>query len=276
MEDEQIVTSSTSQNSFNGISSDRTNKALIAVIVVLLIFLVGGGAYFLGTKQSGNSTSVTPTPTTSLQTLNDIVTQQPLAQPTSTPSVTAKPTPPPTSTPSVKSKTITSTASLDGFRSNNNGGNAGVDIRAGRNMYLVSRGFVSFDLNDIPSGSTITEASLRLYQIKTIGSPYSVGGKLMVDDMNYGTTLENDDYSTSAITSNLVSLTANTTVEWKDAIVTEAVKKDLAEGRTRAQYRLHFETEAKGGDSAGDFAYFESADNSEGSGNLPQLVVKYY
>ncbi len=63
--------------------------------------------------------------------------------------------------------------------------------------------------------------------------------------------------------------------EWKEVDVTAEVKDDIDAARSRSQYRLHFVTETTGGDVTGDFVYFESADNSEGTGNTPQLVVKY-
>lgn len=284
MEEEQILSTedlTPQESGGNGKEAQGLNKFLAGLVIVLLLILVGGGAYYFGTKE-GKNTSESPTPTQSLkqETLGqELINELPTSTPTPVATVTAKlkpkSTPTPTPTPKIITKTITSTADLDGFESDN-GRDAGVDIRAGRNMYLVSRGFVSFDISVIPVTATVTEATLRLYQTKTVGNPYTVGGNLMVDYLNYGTTLDNSDYALAAITSNLALLTANSTVEWKDANVTDAVKKDLQEGRSHSQYRIHFETEVKGGDVTGDFSYFESADNSESSGNIPQLVIKYY
>src|SRR4030042_1973423 len=125
------------------------------------------------------------------------------------------------------------------------------------------RGFVSFDISDIPSGATISEATLRLYQVKTEGNPYgvSVGGKLNIDHLTYGDSLDNSDYAMAALTSNFVVLTNNSVVEWKDANVKTELKDDISNARSRSQYRIHFETENVGGDSTGDFAYFESSEN---------------
>jgi hypothetical protein len=279
MDEEQIISAPSLEEKNDNGGGNGVNKVLAGLVIILLLILVGGGAYFFGTKQGTSNENPTPTPEVFNQ-LQELPTAEP--SPTSLPALTTTITPKPsikptiTPTPTVKTKTLVSTASLDGFESSNGGGNTTVDIRAGRNVNLVTRGFVSFDLSSIPSNSTITEATLRLYQIRTSGNPYSVGGKLMVDSLNYGNSLENSDYALTAITTNLVVLTTNPSIEWKDAYVTEAVKKDLSEGRTKSQYRIHFETEVQGGDVAGDFAYFESADNSEGSGNTPQLVIKYY
>lgn len=253
-------------------------KIVLIIAIILVILLIGGGAYFLG-KQSGNTSSqaqISPTPYV-------ISTPSPTPEleepPSPTASGTLTPTKKPTLTPTPTSKTkiISSKDTLDGFRSSNAGGNSTIDIRAGRNVNLVTRGFVSFDLSGIPSGATIKKATLRLYQSKIpAGNPYGVGGNLKVDHLVYGDSLDDADYSAPALSSSFATLTANATVEWKDADVTDRVKDDIANARSRSQYRIHFSTENTGGDVIGDFAYFEAAENSNGSGNTPQLVVEYY
>src|SRR4030043_1032594 len=267
MDEEQIISAPSLEEKEGSDGGNGVNKVLAGLVVILLMILVGGGAYYFGTKKGTSSEIPTPTPEVSDQN-QAFPTEEPTptAQPILTTSVTPKPTVKPTiaPTPVIKTKTLSSAAVIVGFESSNGGGNTTVDIRGGRNVNLVSRGFVNFDLSLIPTNSTITEATLRLYQVRSSGNPYSVGGKLMVDSLNFGNSLENSDYGISAITTNLVVLTANSTIEWKDAVVTEAEKKDLSEGRTKSQYRIHFETEVKGGDVAGDFAYFEAADDSEG------------
>jgi hypothetical protein len=270
MEDERVVPTQEEKA-----TSDKTEGSkfawkyiLFGLGAIALIALVGGGAYWFGTQRVG-------APEPSPRPEDD----QPLADtptPTPSPTLTSTSTPTPTPTPVIKTKTITSTVSLDGFRSSNGGGNDSVDVRAGRNIFLVTRGFVSFDLSGIPAGSTITEATLRLYQYDTNGSPYGVGGSLKVDHLNYGDALDNTDYGMAALLSSFTTLTSNTVIEWKDADVTDQVKDDVANGRSRSQYRIHFTTENKGGDVTGDFAYFESAENTGGTGKKPQLVVKYY
>ena len=248
-------------------------KVLIGAGIVVFLLLIGGGSYFVGRR--GRPTEEEPSEEESVAEA-----QSPTVPPTPTtvPGLTGSPTstPSPTPTPIIKTKTISSSASVDGFRSSNGGGNDAIDIRAGRNQFLVTRGFVSFDLSSIPSGSTITKATLRLYQTKTESNPYGIGGNLLVDHLNYGVTLDNADYASAALLSSFATLTNNTTVEWKDATVTSEVQDDVDNGRERSQYRIHFATENKGGDVTGDFAYFEAAENTEGTGNTPELVVKYY
>lgn len=261
--------------------NDSKGKLIAGVLGSLaVLILVATGAYYAGTKTAGDSKALSPTPQPNQLGLAAQSTptpsglQIPTVAPSPTPSSNTQLTP--TNAPLTKTKTLAPISELDGFRSSNNGGNNEVDIRTGRNLNLVSRGFASFDLNDLPKNATIQEANLRLYQAKIVGSAYDEGGKLKVDHLTYGDTLDSEDYAMAALTSSFVTLSTNAKVEWKEADVTARLKDDIANARSMSQFRIHFETENTGGDTAGDFAYFESADNSEGTGNIPQLVVKYY
>lgn len=257
-------------------------KLLLVVILILVAGTVSIAAYFLGRKNSQNATpSVTSSTPTEEVTITDTPSpEQTPATVSGTVTPTKKPTPTPkatlTPTPDIKTKILPSSAALDGFRASNNGGNNTLEIRAGRNTNLVERGFVSFNLSDIPSGVTIKEATLRLYQETIIGDPYGVGGALKIDHLTYGDSLDSSDYGLAALSSSFATLTSNAAKEWKDADVTDMVRDDISNARSTSQYRLHFQIETTGGTATGDFAYFESADNNMGTGNTPQLVVKYY
>lgn len=243
------------------------NKILIGLGIFLLLAAIGGISYFFGTQSDGTN-EITSTPTL----FDSFSSPTPFTTGTIAPTKSQTPTP----TPKIITKTLSSDSSLDGFQSSNGGGNKGLDIRAGRNVNLVTRGFISFDLSSIPDGATVTRATLRLYQAKITGDPYGFGGALKLDHLNFGDSLENSDYALAALLANFTTLTNNAVVEWKDADVTEQVKDDLADNRTRSQYRVHFTTENTGGNLTGDFTYFESQDDSEGTGKTPQLVVEYY
>lgn len=255
-------------------------KIFIILVIILVVIAFGVGSFYLG-KQSVDS-DMEPAPTSALNNLltpspfDALATIAPQATTSATPTLKKGVSATPTETPITKSKILQATESLDGFRASNSKGNNSVDIRAGRNENLVTRGFISFIIDDIPEGATITEASLKLYQVRVIGHPYSESGILEVDHLNYGDTLDESDYSMAALLSGFATLSENKNTGWKEAIVTNAVKDDIANARSKSQFRIHFETEVKGGDVSGDFAYFESADDSEGTTNTPQLIVKYY
>jgi len=242
---------------------------MIVIIVVLVLALLGMAYLFWGKNLF---TKVSPTPTPQPTTT---VSPGPTMSPGVTPTPSATKTPAPTATPKKMTVTVGSSSELDGFRSSNGGGNATLEIRAGRNSNLVTRGFVSFKIPSELSGKNVVKATLRLYQGEIVGDPYGAGGTLKVDHLDYGSSLENADYSVSSLSSNFATLTANESLEWKDVNVKDRLIEDLANGRTYSQYRIHFSTENIGGDVTGDFTYFESQNNSMGTGNTPQLVIEY-
>lgn len=137
------------------------------------------------------------------------------------------------------------------------------------------RGFVSFSLPDSLKGKTIESATLRLYQYDRTGEPYTAGGTLLAEHMDYGSTLDSADYGASPFSPGTVSLTSNSANEWKDVSVTNWVQTDITANHSRSQYRLRFTTESTGGPVGGDFAYFRSS-NGGNSDNRPQLVIKYH
>lgn len=240
----------------------------------LLILLIGGSiSYFVWGRPTP---SPTPTPSPVLSPT--------ISVPSSTPQSTIKPTPTPklptatpisspkptvvVATPTPASVTIIqpSTPHLDGFRASNNGGNDSAEIRIGRNINLTMRGFVSFDVPATLSGKTVSSVFLRLYQYQVTGSPYSVGGNLLVEHMDYGSTLGSEDYDASVFDSASATMGAsNPTIEWKDIDVTSAFKNDLAAGHSRSQYRLRFAAETIGGTDTGDFSYFYSSNSGSNS-----------
>jgi hypothetical protein len=272
MDDVQI----THSGDYNENKGSVLKEFLIILIIIITFAGVAGLSFYLGTRTANetipdeNQPSPTPTPgltlSENIQIPTSVISQKPI--PTSKPS--------PTPVPLIKTKILTSSASLDGFRSSNSGGNSSLEIRAGRNSTLVTRGFISFDLDELPDNADIQSASIKLYQAKIIGNPYIAGGALKIDHLTYGDGLDASDYASPALSTNFANVTNSVTLEWKETDVTARLKDDIANARSVSQYRIHFQTEVTGGDVTGDFVYLESADNNLGSGNSPQLVVKYY
>jgi len=260
----------------------KNQKVIILAIIglVVLIALIFGAIFLRFRQPTAPAEELTPTPTVeATPTLEPSPSPTPTPTKKPTPTPTLKPTPTPTPTPTpvpTEEQTLKSTSSLDGFRSSNGGGNATIEVRSGRNVNLITRGFVSFDLTSLPSGITIEKATLKLFQTSITGNPYGIGGNFLIDHLDYGDSLENDDYNRASLSSNIGTLSSNANLEWKELEVTDRVKDDLNNSRTRSQFRLHFTTENIGGDVTGDFANFESGDNSTGTGNLPQLVIRFH
>jgi hypothetical protein len=242
---------------------------LYLLILIIAAFSIAAFSYFLGKQSSGNNDAANNT-----QENNAVESTVSLIK-TPTPLITLDPkklSP----TPDVKVKIIEADAKLDGFITSANDGNSVLEIRVGKNIDKVARGFISFDLKDITPGAKIVKASLKLYQTLTVGSPFTEGGTIKIDHLTYGDSLDLNDYGLSALVSNFAALPSNSKKDWKEADVTSAVNDDFANARSRSQFRIHFQNERSGGNEKGDYAYFESADNSMGSSNIPQLVISYY
>jgi len=247
-------------------------KWILIGAAVLVALGMSGGAFWYGKKTATPAptptptVATTPTPQPSPET-SPTPTKKPT--PTATPKPTATPTPTPTPTPVSQTLILGATASLDGWRATNGGSNWDYPyIQAGHNSTLTIRGFVSFDISSIPAGATIDQVTLRLYQKEVVGTPYA--SSLIVDHVNYGTSQSATPYDGSPIGSNIGTLADNASLEWKESGVTSSTKDDITNGRTRSQFGIRFATEVTGADA---WARFTSAD---GSGNTPQLVVRYH
>lgn len=257
-------------------------KVLIWIGIFILLLVLIAGSYMLGAKSKEGTNKPTPTPPPPTPT--SYLFEFPEETPTPITTISATPTkrttpassPTPTPTPVSKTEIINSEVSLDGFRSSNGGGNNSSDIRAGRNTDLVTRGFTSFELTNIPKGAAVQKATLKLYQTKVVGKPYSVNGVLKLDHITYGDSLDNNDYAMAALVSNMITISNNSAIEWKEVDVTSTVRNDLANARAKSQYRIHFTQESAGGEITGDFAHFDSAnDYTDSTDHIPQLIVKY-
>ena len=273
MEEEHIIPAKDKAPTSKAPSKNLSSQQKFFIIAaIVLVFAIIGGAFWFGSSRKKQEPE--PSPTTEASPTATPEGEETTESPSPSPEETSSPSPSPTPTPETKEEVIISTASLDGYRGSNGFGYSNLYILAGRNISVIQRGFISFDLSSLPSDATIESATLRMYQEKVVGNPYGVGGSLKVDHLDYGNSLGNEDYGASSISSSFATLTSNAVVEWKDADVTDSLKNDLSDGRDKSQYRIHFSTESTG--TSSDLAYFESADNSEGTGNLPQLVVKYH
>jgi len=135
---------------------------------------------------------------------------------------------------------------------------------------------MSFDLSSIPDGATIESVELRFYQAKVGGDPYAKLGNLILDHVDYGSSLDASAYNTPAMDSaGLPQLTSSgvwyiipgrTLASW--------VERDLSAGRPDTQVRLRFSQETDG-DGDEDYVGIESGDNFFGTGNVPELIVFY-
>lgn len=175
---------------------------------------------------------------------------------------------------------LVSTGSLDGYmRSDGNGATAGTPITgdlegAGPTLANIGyRQFYSFDLSAIPPGSAIVSATLHVFQAAVGGEPYTDLGNVIVDHVDYGTTLDFAAYNAAPLTGNVGTLMNDATLAYRTLAVTARVQADLTAGRARSQYRLRFSLRDANNDLQSD--YTQLTDGEFAGAQVPKLVVTY-
>jgi hypothetical protein len=177
---------------------------------------------------------------------------------------------------------LRSEAALDGFLLNDGTGSNIQDIIVGNGRItepageLVSRGFLSFDLADVPAGATIEGVELRFYQKTIQGEPYEKLGNLMLDQVDYGSSLDPGAYDLPALDSaGLATLaSANSWYVLSDPLITSWVQSTLDHDQARFQLRLRFRQETDG-DGEEDWVAIEPGGGLLSSPNAPQLTITY-
>lgn len=143
------------------------------------------------------------------------------------------------------------------------------------------RGFVGFDISGL-SGKTVTSATLRVYQASTTAddvngeSPYGSGqlGSIVVDHVDFGSTLDTDDFDGGTLTSNIGTILTESSEGWKTLDVTSYVQADINSGRPASQFRLRFSSDTDN-DGKNDVAAFDNSEDTYGTGNVSELLVDY-
>jgi hypothetical protein len=177
---------------------------------------------------------------------------------------------------------LKSQMSLDGFRANNGQGSTDDDILVGNGEVvqpageLIARGFMSFDISGIPAGATIDNVELRFYQSKVTGNPYGNLVSLVLEQVSYGSSL--DDAAYNALATNSLSLDPlKNAGQWymiADASLVRWVQNDVAADQSRFQVRLRFSIETDG-DGLEDWIAIQPGGSFLGSSKAPVLVVTY-
>jgi hypothetical protein len=177
---------------------------------------------------------------------------------------------------------LKSEAALDGYWLNDGSGSNTEAILVGNGELLepvgelVARGFMSFDVSDIPAGATIDSVELRFYQKELQGDPYGKLGNLMLDHVDYGASLGDSAYNTPAFDSAMLDRQTSPGAWYilADPTLTSWVQSNLDAGRPRFQLRLLFRQETDG-DGLEDWVAIEAGGGALGSRNSPQLTITY-
>ena len=178
--------------------------------------------------------------------------------------------------------TLRSNGALDGLVINDGNSSTSQDIVAGNGDLdeatgeLVARGFMSFDLPDIPSSAVAESVELRFYQKKVQGDPYGKLGSLLLEHVNYGSTLDASAFDTAALDSAMLERETASGAWYviADDTLAQWVGKALSGGESRFQLRLQFAQETDG-DGDEDWIAITPGGGVLGSSNSPQLTITY-
>jgi hypothetical protein len=182
-----------------------------------------------------------------------------------------------------QTETIISTASLDGDVTSAGGVTKTADVmNVGDTLTNYgSRGFVSFDVNSIAPPATddfdVSSVTLKLTMENDFWDPITDLGNVVVELVEYGTSLDASDYSATAIGSPVVLATTTGVLVDFEADVTSLVQDYIASGDAdslvRWQFRLRPATNETDNDGVTDETSWGTAEYVDGY--RPTLIVTY-
>ena len=139
---------------------------------------------------------------------------------------------------------VETTRTLSGYVSQNGFVSQDTDTFVGTipdiSGFLELRGFLSFDLSQIPNGATLVSAELSALQGAPTGTPYDQVVRVIVDHINNNDgALDSLDWSRAPLTTILDPFLSDNDVEEAKLLdVTELVENDLQQGRDALTLRL--------------------------------------
>jgi hypothetical protein len=169
-----------------------------------------------------------------------------------------------TETMSEYTVTLYSIAEEDGSVREGGGGLATHDLFVGDDVTNRARQcFLSFDISDIPSGATITDASLDVKVEAKIGVPFAHLGSLRVYNDQYGS-LGDSDFTSGFPSGQLYTFHAAPTGPFSSDELIDKLQDRVDDGDSRFQVRMQFEE------------YSDDNDNIDALRlSMPKLVITY-
>jgi hypothetical protein len=134
------------------------------------------------------------------------------------------------------------------------------------------RGVMSFDLTQIPTGSTVTGVTLFTRECTIVGSPIPGLGDVLIEHVSYGATLDTSAFDTPVLDTTGGILSTDSTIGRHTRNVLPAVLADIAAGRSVTQFRLQMSEYSNTGDSANNYVAFQAP--SGASSNLCNPVIR--
>jgi hypothetical protein len=172
------------------------------------------------------------------------------------------------------STTIGSSTTLDGEITSDGsvdtGGAAAIGDYADNTS---SFGLISFPMPKLPSGSSITAATLSVYQARGSGTPYTdLGGQLLAVNVGAYTSLNLSVAGLPLQSPASVVLSTSDSIGTKTTSVTAMLVDDLNRGSANSQFRICFNKDTDK-DSTRDFIQIITAQAA--NDNKPSLSITY-
>ena len=157
------------------------------------------------------------------------------------------------------------------------GANTNVAVIPGDDAHNVTyRGTLGFDLTKIPSGASVTQATLTVTQCNVGGNPFGALGALVVDHIDLTAGLTDAAFSGETLESNIGTLSSTPAIGARTLDLTAQVQADMAAHRRVTGYRLRFSIRDTNNDSVTDFVQIAlSRDGVCTVQPEPKLQVKY-
>ena len=131
------------------------------------------------------------------------------------------------------------------------------------------RSLVSFDVSSL-KGAEIASATLFVYQSSVVGSPYTTGGNIVVDVVEYGTSLTALAWCALEQATDIGAISSNSTLGFKSLDVTSSLAFALSQGNSLLQFRFQSQEES----FVSGYAVLEAGE-SQSSSQAPHLEVTY-
>lgn len=157
------------------------------------------------------------------------------------------------------------------------GANTNVAITPGDDANGIAyRSTLGFDLTAIPSGASVTAATLSVSQCQVGGNPFVALGPLVVDHIDLTLGLTDAAYSGQTLEPNIGTISSTTGTGARTLDVTAAVQADISASRRVTAYRLRFRDHDTNGDAVADFVQIALSRDGFCTGQAePQLHVSY-
>lgn len=133
--------------------------------------------------------------------------------------------------------------------------------------------YYSFNLSSLPQGARIKSATMSLYSRDAQGDPAGAMVLVRVDHVNYGNTFPTTLNAGITLDANTAQIGELETIGRKDVDVTTQLQADLDAGRSTSQYRLRGAV-ASNFDSVPDVIVLTDAEDTQGTGELPMLIIE--